>query len=248
MTAPIQQPADLRRGTMRPLTFRLLRRLLLLVCRIVMHLDVRDARNVPETGGCMIVANHLHNLDPVLISIACPRPLHYMAKIEIMTVPILGRILRWSGAFPVNRGKMDRTSIRRAHATVEQGIALGMFPEGTRSRSMKIERVMPGAGLIALKEGVTIVPTAITGTERLPFNGHKRRQRDLPGPDPGHEGVRIVFGEPFLMPSEIDGKRTNAAAATEYMMQRVAALLPESYRGPYSSAQSKVINVGPDTE
>lgn len=246
MIANVRQQQDLRKGTMSPLTFRILRRLLYGLCKLLVRLDVQGAENVPKTGSCIIVSNHLHNLDPVLISIACPRPLHYMAKVELMRTPVLGRILAWAGAFPINRGKMDRTAIKRAQATLQQNIALGMFPEGTRSRSMKIERVLPGAGLLALQDGVKIVPTATTGTERLPFNGRKQQHGSSSIPGPGHKGVRIIFGDPFLIPGEINGTRTNAAAATDYMMQRVAALLPDEYRGVYSATHSGIIEIGDD--
>jgi 1-acyl-sn-glycerol-3-phosphate acyltransferase len=139
---------------------------------------------------------------------------------------------------------MDRGAIKRAHATLKQGIALGMFPEGTRSVSMKIEQVLPGAGLLAVQDKVPIVPVAITGTERLPFNGKKQHHRGTEMPDPGHTGVRITFGEPFFIPDEIDGKRTNAAAAIDYMMQKVASALPPDYRGIYGDdVRTQVIEV-----
>ncbi len=239
-TSPSTTTIDVRAGTMRPLVFRVLRRLLLGIAKVLVRLRVEGLEHLPRTGGIIVVANHLHNADPVLISIACPRPLHYMAKKELFGVPVLGRILRWAGEFPINRGHVDRWALRRAAATVEQGVALGMFPEGTRSRAMKIERVLPGAGLVALQGKVPIVPVAITGTERLPFNGTKQHRRgDAPFPDPGHRGVRIIFGEPFEIPATIDGKRTNAEAATDYMMRRVAALLPEPYRGIYGDVPSQ---------
>lgn len=240
-TTPSANQPDLRKNTMGPTTFRVLRRILYGLCKILVRLQVQGSANVPRDGGCIIVANHLHNLDPALISIACPRPLHYMAKSELMGIPVLSSILRWSGAFPIHRGKVDRTSIKRAQMTVQQGIALGMFPEGTRSVSMRIERVLPGAGLVATQGNVTIVPTAITGTERLPFNGQKQHRRGTM-PDPGHRGVQIRFGEPFQIPAEINGKRTNAAAATTYMMERVAALLPVEYRGIYGPETSRIIH------
>ena len=243
MTSRDGQQKDLRKGTMSPMTFRILRPVLYGLCKVLIRMDVQGTENVPKTEGCIIVSNHLHNLDPVLICIACPRPLHYMAKIELMRVPVIGRVLTWVGAFPINRGKTDRAAIRRAQATLEQDIALGMFPEGTRSISMRIERVLPGAGLLAMRAGVKIVPTAITGTERLPFNGVKQHCGRSSMPDPGHKGVRIMFGDSFLIPSEIDGKRTSAEAATDYMMQRVAALLPEEYRGVYTAKQSGIIEV-----
>lgn len=235
---------DLREGTFGPVTFRIIRYILLGISKLLFRMDVRGTRNIPKDEGCIIVSNHLHNTDPVLICVACPRPLHYMAKAELINIPVVGQVLRWSGGFPINRGKADRMAIKRARATVQQGIALGMFPEGTRSPSMKIERVLPGAGLVAMQGRITVVPCAITGTERLPFNDskkHKRRGNAMP--DPGHKGVRVTFGEAFVIPEEIDGRRTNAAAATDYMMQRVAAMLPEAYRGIYGTEHSRIIEI-----
>jgi len=230
-------PADVRAGTMRPRTHAFLQKLLMAASKAVVKLHVVDDHHVPREGGIIVVANHVHNLDPLFISIACPRPLHYMAKKELMDLPVLGRILRWGGAFPINRGHADRTAIRRATATVAQGVALGMFPEGTRSRTVRIERVLPGAGLVALQGKVPIVPAAITGTERLPFNGAKQHRRgEIALPDPGHTGVRVIFGEPFTIPPTLDGQRTNADAATNYIMRRVAELLPPAYRGIYGES------------
>ena len=68
----------------------------------------------------------------------------------------------------MHRGKADRQAIVQATERLQQGIAVGMFPEGTRSVSRQIERVLPGAGLIALRGNVPILPAAIIGSERLP--------------------------------------------------------------------------------
>jgi len=226
---------DVVTGTIRPGTFRIVRKIVVAVCRVLFGFRIEGEHNVPETGPFIFVSNHLHNLDPLFTSAACPRRVQYMAKVELFKVPVLSRIIRWVGAFPVNRGRMDREAIRRGQATLKAGYGLGIYPEGTRSLSMKIERVLPGAGLFALRDNVPIVPAAITGTERLPFNGAKQHRRGSDMPDPGHKGVRVVIGEPFTIPPEIDGVRTNAEAATHYMMQRVAALLPEPYRGVYGT-------------
>lgn len=223
---------DLRHGTIQGVWFRVLRAVLLVVTRVALGLRIEGTDRVPRQGGVLVVSNHLHNADPLLIAIACPRPVHFMAKRELMTVPIIGRVIRLAGAFPVDRGRADRTAIRRAAATLEQGIALGMFPEGTRSRSRRIERVLPGAGLIALRDSPPIVPIAITGSERLPFNGTETGRNEKP--NPGHKGVRIVFGEPFQVPNTIDGKRTSPDQAIGLAMQHVADMLPDAYRGIYS--------------
>jgi 1-acyl-sn-glycerol-3-phosphate acyltransferase len=242
MTAQ-QSGIDVTKGTIRVRTFRIVRRIVIWLLRVLFRFRIVGESHVPRDGAFILVSNHLHNLDPVFTSAACPRRVQYMAKIELFKVPVLRTIIRWVGAFPINRGKMDREAIRRGQAVLKSGYGLGIFPEGTRSLSMKIERVLPGAGLFATRGDVLIVPCAITGSERLPFNGKKQHRRDEQMPDPGHKGVKVAFGEAFRIPTEIDGKKTNAEAATHYMMGRVAALLPEAYRGVYSVPQSTVIEI-----
>lgn len=234
---------DVTKGTIRLRTFRIVRRIVILVLKLIFRFDIQGEGNVPKDGAFILVSNHLHNLDPVFTCAACPRRVQYMAKVELFQVPMLRKIIRWVGAFPIKRGKMDREAIRHGQVVLKSGYGLGIFPEGTRSLSIKIDRVLPGAGLFAVRGDVMIVPCAITGSERLPFNGKKQHRRSESMPDPGHKGVRVVFGEAFRIPAEIDGVRTNAEAATHYMMSRVAALLPEPYRGIYGVSQSQVIEI-----
>jgi 1-acyl-sn-glycerol-3-phosphate acyltransferase len=108
-----------------------------------------------------------------------------------------------------------------------------MFPEGTRSISRQIERVLPGAGLIALRGDVPILPAAIVGSERLPFNGDKQMHDDARG----RWRVTVTFGEPFVLEPNPDGKRMSPDEAINLAMARVAALLPESYRGIYAGIE-----------
>lgn len=223
---------DVRQGKIRPGTFNVLRHVVAFLCKIIFGLRIRGQENLPKEGGFILVGNHLHNLDPVFMLTSCTRPVYYMAKQELFAVPGIKQLISWVGAFPVNRGKMDRSAIKQGQRVLEQGMGLGIYPEGTRSLSRKIDRVLPGAGLFATGGNYLIVPCAITGSERVPFNGGKGKG-ELPQRDPGHKGVLVQFGEPFYLPAEIDGKKTNAAAATDYMMRKVAEMLPEAYRGIY---------------
>jgi 1-acyl-sn-glycerol-3-phosphate acyltransferase len=209
------------------------RTVLLLLCRLLFGMRIHGLNNIPRDGGLLVVSNHLHNADPVLISVACTRPIHYMAKKELMSIPVIGKVIRFGGAFPVDRGKADRQAIQLAEANLKQGIAVGMFPEGTRSVSRQIERVLPGAGLIALRGNSPILPVAIVGSERLPFNGAKQMQRD--GRRESMRGVTVTFGKPFTLEPNADGKRMSSDEAINAAMAQVAAMLPESYRGIYGT-------------
>src|SRR5687768_8201409 len=98
-TATARQPIDQMEGKLQGRTYVVVRTILLALCRLLMRMKIVGIENVPADGGILIVSNHLHNADPVLISIACPRPLHYMAKKELMGVPLIGRLIRFGGAF-----------------------------------------------------------------------------------------------------------------------------------------------------
>lgn len=228
---------DLMEGKLQGRLFTVIRVILLLLFRVLLRIKIDGLNHVPRTGGVLVVSNHLHNADPVLISAAMPRPIHYMAKKELMGVPVIGKVIEFGGAFPVDRGKADRKAIQMATDRLQQGIPVGMFPEGTRSVSRRIERALPGAGLIALRGNVPILPVAIVGSERLPFNGSKQMHRGQ-GQDTGRWSVSITFGEPFLVPTRPDGKRLTSEEAINLAMEKVAAMLPESYRGIYSDAPS----------
>jgi 1-acyl-sn-glycerol-3-phosphate acyltransferase len=232
MTAPA---ADLERHTLRGRPRRALRRIVVAVCWLLFRQRLVHVERVPKTGGVLAVANHIHNVDPILINAAFPRPIHFMAKKEAFEVPVLPWILRFTGSFPVDRGRSDRAAIKRALAALEAGIAVGIFPEGTRSPVRALQRAHPGAGMLALAAGVPVIPIAITGTERLPFNGVKAKAAaGLPWPERDHTGVRILFGEPFVVPREIDGRRVSSDEATEIIMREIARLLPPDYRGVYA--------------
>lgn len=229
----VKEHVDLRRGTLQGVGFRITRWFLMAICFLFLRFRISGVRKIPRTGGAIIVSNHLHNVDPVLICIACPRPIHYMAKEELFRIPVIGWLITRVGAFPVDRDRMDRRALRRAEATLSQGIALGIFPEGTRSRSHAIERVHEGVGMFALRSRVPIVPVAITGSEFLPFNGAKT---DRSGPRRLRPTVAIEFGEPFTLPDHEDGTRLSVAEATDYIMRQVAESLPATYRGIYGSS------------
>src|SRR5262249_29705977 len=233
-TEPVEASADFVKYTIRGRPRKVLRLILLAILRVVLRMRVVNTAVAPS-GAALVVSNHLHNADPVLTTIAYPYPIHYMAKKEVFRVPVIKWVLRWAGSFPVDRGKADRAAIRRAEAALARGIAVGIYPEGTRSVTRALATAHAGVGLLALRNDVPILPVVVTGTERLPFNGAKgRAQASAPMPDPGHKGIRVRFGEPFRIPREIDGRRLTAEEGTDRIMVEIARLLPPAYRGVYA--------------
>jgi 1-acyl-sn-glycerol-3-phosphate acyltransferase len=156
---------------------------------------------LPATGGVVLASNHFAGIDPSLIGSYCPRVVYYMAKIELLSVPIVGELLRWTGAFAVRRGEGDRDSLRMARWVVRHGHVVGMFMEGTRQRFGYPGPAHPGAVMVAMQEGVPIVPCGIDSFGWTPRNrrpaavvfGDPIRFDDLPTTGRGYkEGAAIV--------------------------------------------------------
>lgn len=196
---------------------------------IFIRLRIYGLKNVPKTGGALIVSNHVHNADPVLIVSGCSRPVHFLAKAEIWDVPVIRWIAQQAGAFPVRRGTADRKAIRKATEVLNDGLLVGGFPEGTRSVH-GLTKAFGGIGLIATHSGAPIIPVGITGTHDLPGNGAKQQARTRIWPK-----VTIVFGEPFHLEShKPDGTRWSLEEHADAMMIEIAKILPKSYRGIYA--------------
>lgn len=184
------------------------------VFKVFFRWKVSGVDNIPKTGGVLICANHISLLDPPVIATAIPRQLHYMAKEELFRIWGFGRLIRNLNAFPVRRGTADRTAIRTALGLLIAGEVVGMFPEGTRSKTGILGNPEPGVSLIAARAGVPIVPAAITGTNQFFCNGNI-----LP-----HFSVK--FGKPIpIEQGKIDKEALDALSQT--IMNEISNLLKE---------------------
>ena len=198
----------------------------------VADISQEGVSNIPPFGPLLYVSNHLHNLDPGIEFYAFTRPLNFMGKQELFETPVVRQISEASGGFPVDRGKFDREALRQAEERLEKGLTVGIYAEGTRSVTGALTEAKAGVGLLALKTGAPVLPVAITGSERLPFNGSKGDTADIHKGD--RPGVHITYGEPFYLARTVDGRKISAAEATDVIMLEIARLLPESYRGVYA--------------
>jgi 1-acyl-sn-glycerol-3-phosphate acyltransferase len=234
---PNRTEPNYNRHTLRGRPRSVVRAIALLLFRPLFRLKIERPEIVPKEGALLVVSNHLHNADPILTVAAFPRSIHYMAKKEVFAIPLVNQFVRFLGSFPVDRGKADRQAVRRAEGALQQGIPVGMFPEGTRSVTRSLQPAHAGAGMLALKTGAPILPLVVTGTERLPFNGKKGKlQAAAKMPEPGHKGVRLLFGDPFVIPRFIGDRKISSDEATEIIMIEIARLLPPDYHGVYADA------------
>jgi 1-acyl-sn-glycerol-3-phosphate acyltransferase len=127
----------------------------------------------------LVVANHASDFDPPILSCCMRRPVSFMAKEALFNVPVLAPAIRLYGAYPVKRGSADRSAIREALKQLEQGWAVGIFLEGTRTVDGRIPNPKLGAALIAAKAQVPLLPVSLWGTHQIISKASK-----LPAPVP----------------------------------------------------------------
>jgi len=226
---------DISKGTMRPWARAVVRYPWYAFFWLFRHMRVSGVENIPKEGPFILIANHLHNFDPLLTQIPLKRNCHFFVKQEALDSRLFSLVVHWTGGIPVNRGTPDRKAIRHAEAALAQGLGVGVYPEGTRSTTFSLQQGLAGAGLIAMRSDAPIIPLAITGSERLPFNGKKGKLRaGRKMPESGYKGIRLIYGPAFQIEKTRDGKRITAAEATDQIMLVLAKMLPPDYRGVYA--------------
>ncbi|NUO48412.1 MAG: 1-acyl-sn-glycerol-3-phosphate acyltransferase [Polyangiaceae bacterium] len=122
----------------------------------------------------VVVANHESTADPFLLTYL-PWDMRWVAKEELFKVPIIGLAFRWSGDIPLRRGEGDsvRQMMDACKTSLDAGIPIMMFPEGTRSKHGELLPFRDGAFRLAIEAGVPILPLAIAGTKEARPKGSK---------------------------------------------------------------------------
>lgn len=172
----------------------------------VYRIEVIGKENLPAEGSVLLCANHINNLDPLLVGITATRPVHYMAKDELFSVPVIGKIVSHLNAFPVKRGMSDREALRKGLAILKEDKVLGLFPEGTRSKTGEIGKGLAGAGFFALRSEAVIIPCAIIG----PYKTFQK--------------IKVVYGKPINLAAASENK-LNAEQATDLIMNEIKQLI-----------------------
>ena len=183
---------------------------------------------MPPTGPLIVIANHVHLLDPVLLALSSSRWISFMAKEELFRNPFLRPILRWLRVFVVRRQGTTaekRQVIEQAQDMLNGGLVLGMFPEGKRSREGRLLPGKTGSARIASQTGVLLLPVGIIGTDKIRGISWLWRRPH----------IIVNIGQPFRLPS-FDSKlnKTQIELLTTHLMSEIAALLPPEYQGAYS--------------
>ena len=192
---------------------------------VTMKPTVTGLENFPKHGPALIVINHLGDADAVLLAASIPTTIDGMGKIELNEHWLVGPVFRAYGVIYVHRGRPDRKAIRAALDALTEGRMLALAPEGRQSVEGKLEEGTEGAAFLAMKTGAIIVPVAMTGTENENVYHRKwwRRAR-----------VTLSVGQPFKLTEQADRQKM-MRDGTNQIMESLARLLPESYRGNYKN-------------
>ena len=113
----------------------------------------------------VLAMNHFSYVDPPVFGTLCPRRVVFVAKIELHRTFGLGPLVRAHGVIAIRRGESDRDALRKMRETARRNELLGMFVEGTRQKSGVPGPAKPGAAMVAIQEGVPVVPAAIHGSQ-----------------------------------------------------------------------------------
>lgn len=172
---------------MKSVFYVIIRTLLVIPARLIFRVHPKGRKNEPRRadGPYLVCANHQTVLDVVFLCVALKRQQpHFMGKEGLFRVPVLGRLVRWLGAYPVARGRNDVGAVKHTIKLLKQGRSVGIFPQGTRCAGKELREtgVKAGAGLMAVHTGVQVLPVYIG------MKGHKWKF---------FRRVDVVIGEPI---------------------------------------------------
>ena len=174
---------------------------------------IYGAENVPQEGPLVVAINHASHFDPPIVSSCVRRPVAFMAKEELFNIPVLKQGIKLYGAYPVKRGAADLSAIRSALKCLEEGWAIGVYLEGTRTLDARITEPKLGAAWIAAKAQVPLLPVSLWGTQNILQKGSS-----LPRPVP----VTVRIGQVIDAPTST--KRGELEAITKQCAQVINAM------------------------
>ena len=182
-------------------------------------LRVEGLEHLPARGPYIVAANHHNYLDGVVLAVALPRPIAFLVMPRVWRATPLHPLLhRQIGSILLNLQRPDVGALRQALRALEQERVVGIFPEGPFSVRGRLERGLPGVGLLALHARVPVVPAGIHGTYQalVGRRGHIPRRHPL----------AVTFGPPRHVPRDAGRGRLARGHITQRIMDDIAALLP----------------------
>ncbi|MEM8671063.1 MAG: lysophospholipid acyltransferase family protein [Planctomycetota bacterium] len=183
---------------------------------------VRGREHVPKEGPALFLINHQSFLDPLLVPLWFRRPVSFLARDSLFTVPIVGWVLRSTYVIPINRDSPGRSSVQASINVLKSGNLLGIFPEGTRTRDGEVGRFQSGFLMMLRRYPAPVIPVGISGAEKaMPRGSIWIRPRS----------IRVAVGEP-IDPSKFERSRDRDVEKEliEFVRQRIIDCQEEAAR------------------
>jgi 1-acyl-sn-glycerol-3-phosphate acyltransferase len=195
---------------------------------LLSRLNVVGSEYIPKQGAFLLATNHLSRFDaPVVFASVEREDLTGLAANTYRDNILIRWLVDAINGIWLNRDEVDIQALRAAREHLKHGGALGIAPEGTRSHSGALMHAKTGAAYLADKARVEIIPVGISGTEKA-WMQLKRLRRPH---------IQMTIGPAFrLPPVGRDSRERDLQTNSEEIMCRIAALLPEKYRGVYADA------------
>ncbi|CAN5411085.1 lysophospholipid acyltransferase family protein [soil metagenome] len=200
--------------------------------------DWIDGLKIPESGGCVIVINHLSHVDPLTAAVfthdhgRLPR---YLAKSGLFRNRFLGFFMRGAGQIPVDRASAGAAGAYSAAVeAVRAGECIVIYPEGTITRDPGLWPMTgkSGAARIALETGCPVIPIGQWGAQEL-LAPYAKRPDLFP-----RKTIHIRVGDPVDLSDLVGAPRTTAvlAQATDRIMSAITSIV-EELRGETAPAE-----------
>ena len=240
---PEPTPAETATETAKPrhagFAYALGRSLISPIARFVYRPRIEGKENVPLDGPVIFASNHLSFIDSIAIPVAAPRPVHFLAKSSYFEGTgakgwMSKTFFESIGAIPVRRGAgqaaLDALDLQRQ--LLDEGLAVALYPEGTRSTDGRLYKGRTGVAFLALQTGAKVVPVGLIGTDKIMPVGAK-----VPSIK---ERITVKFGAPLDLAPH--GPATSGKArrlATDEIMAAIHALSGQELAGAYNEAPAQ---------
>lgn len=202
-----------------------LRKILTWLVKKLTNTEFLGTENVPLTGGVLIATNHMSRMDIPVLFLTPHRPdMTALVTTKYLKYPLIRWFIVTAQGIWLDRDTADFSAFRNAMNALDQGMAIGIAPEGTRSKDAQLLEGKPGTALLALRAGVPILPVAISGTEDAVVK-MKRFQKPH---------ITVQFGKLIPAPTlDRNNREAQLKLLTDEIMCQIASMLPEHYHGYY---------------
>ena len=192
------------------------------------RVEITGREHVPGNGSYIVAINHVSLYEPPFIAAFWHEPLETLGAAEVWQKKGQRTLARLYGGIPVHRGEFDRSAIKMVLSALSSGRPLLIAPEGGRTHTPGMRKAMPGVAYLVDKARVPVIPTGIVGTTEDYFSNAIRGKRPK---------LEMRIGQPVMLPpitGRGEARRQALQANADLVMEKIADLLPEEYRGVYA--------------